>query len=131
MFISGSNLLECLNPAEEPLNNTGFLVEFWIESEWPASFRMFPGSPVHRDVALDPSFSVVLANLPGSVGCICGDEHGVILHITNLKCFEGWFVNLVSWALDGENSTAQWGAIPIDQSTQFIPVHLLVAIIAG
>jgi len=94
VFISGSNLLECLNPTEEPLNGTALLVEFRIKPEWPPSFRMSPGSPVRRDIALDPSFSVVLPNLPGSVGCICGDDRGVILYLRNLKYFEGWFVKL-------------------------------------
>jgi len=91
-FISGSDLLKCLNPAEEPFNGTALLVEFRIEPEWPPSFRMSPGSPVDRDIAFDSSFPVVLANLPGIVGCICGDDRGAILNIGNLKYFEGWFV---------------------------------------
>ncbi len=35
---------------------------------------VYPGSRVGRDVALDPSFSVVLADLLGIVGCIRQDD---------------------------------------------------------
>ena len=53
---------------------------------------MFPRSPVDRDVAFDSPFPVVLANLPGIVGCICGDDPRTIWYFGNLKCFEGWFI---------------------------------------
>jgi len=54
---------------------------------------VFPGSPVDRDIALDSSVPVVLMNLPGIVDCICGDDRRAILHIGNIKCFEGWFID--------------------------------------
>jgi hypothetical protein len=102
-LVSWNDLLERLNPTEEPFNGTAVLVEFRIEPEWPPSFRLSPGSPVDRDVALNPLFLVVLANLPGIVGCICRDDRGMILHLRNLKY----------------------------QSTQFVPLDLFIAIIAG
>ncbi len=79
-LISGNNLLKCLNPAEEPFDGIALFVEFRIEPEWPSLFRMSPGSPVDRDIALDPLFTVVLTNFLGIVGCICGDDPG-----TNLR----------------------------------------------
>jgi hypothetical protein len=91
-LVAWNNLLKCLNPTEEPLNGTALLVEFRIEPEWPPSFRMSSGSPVDRDIALDSSFPVVLTNLPGIVGRICGDDREAILNLGNLKCFESWFV---------------------------------------
>jgi hypothetical protein len=91
-LLAWNNLLKCLNPTEEPLNGTALLVELRIEPEWPPSFWMSSGSSVDRDIALDSSFLVVLANLPGIVGCICGDDRGAILNIGNLKCFEGWLL---------------------------------------
>ena len=69
-FKSGSNLLERLYPAEESFDGTALFVEFRIEPEWPSSLGVRPGSWVDRDVALDPSFPVALANLPGIVGRI-------------------------------------------------------------
>jgi hypothetical protein len=73
-LVSGSNLLERLDPTEEPLYRTALLVKFWIKPEWPSSFRIFSRSPVDRDVALDSPFPVVLANFSGIVGRICGDD---------------------------------------------------------
>jgi hypothetical protein len=91
-LVPWNNLLKRLNPAEEPFYRTAFFIEFWIEPEWPPAFRLFPGSPIDRDVALDPSFPVVLTNFSGIVGRICGDDHRTIRHLRNLKCFEGWLV---------------------------------------
>ena len=134
MFISlvtWYNLLKRLNPAEEPFNGTALFVEFRIEPEWPPSFRMFPGSLVDRDIALDPSFLVVLANLPGIVGCICRDDRGVILHLRNLECFERWFIEPRIMGIGGCNCAGKWESVPIDQDTQLVPVYLFIAIIAG
>jgi len=91
-LVSGSDLLERLNPTEEPFYGTALFIEFWIKPEWPPSFRLFPGSLVDRDIGLDSSFPVVLANSPGIIGRICGDNDGTIRHLGNLKCFEGWLV---------------------------------------
>jgi len=129
-LVSWNNLLKCLYPAEEPLYCAAFFVEFQIKPEWPSSFRLFPGSSIDRDITLDPSFPVVLSNFPGIVGCICGDDPGTNLHLRNLKCFEGWFVETgivdICWC----NRAGKREAVPIDQSTQFVPVYLLIAIIA-
>ena len=129
-LVSWNNLLKCLYPAEEPLYCAAFFVEFQIKPEWPYSFRLFPGSSIDRDITLDPSFPVVLSNFPGIVGCICGDDPGTNLHLRNLKCFEGWFVETgivdICWC----NRAGKREAVPIDQSTQFVPVYLLIAIIA-
>lgn len=65
-LVPGNNLLKCFNPAEEPFYRTALLVEFWIKPDRPPTFRMFPGSLVNRDIAPDPSFPVVLSDLPGS-----------------------------------------------------------------
>ena len=68
MFISlvaWNNLLERLNPAEEPFNGTALLVEFQIEPDRSSPFWMFPGSPVNRNVGLESSFPVVLTNFSG------------------------------------------------------------------
>jgi hypothetical protein len=59
-LVSGSDLLERLNPAEEPFNDSAFFVEFGIEPEWSPSFWMSPGSPVYRDIALDGNVSDLL-----------------------------------------------------------------------
>ncbi len=91
-FKPWSNLLERLNPAEEPLDGTALLVEFRIEPAWPSSFRMSPGSPVDRDIAPDSPVPVVLTNLPGIVGRICRDDRGMILNTRNCECFERWFI---------------------------------------
>jgi hypothetical protein len=130
-LVPWNNLLKRFNPAEEPLYRTALLVEFWIEPEWPPSFRLFPGSPIDRDVALDPSFPVVLTNFSGIVGHICGDDHRTIWHLRNLKCFEGWLVVPGIMDIFRCNRAGKRETVPIDQSTQFIPVYLFIAIIAG
>lgn len=91
-FKPGSNLLERLYQAEEPFGGTALLVEFRIEPAWPSSLRVRPGSWVDRDVALDPSFPIVLANLPRIVGRIGCYDRGVILNIRHCKCFECWSI---------------------------------------
>jgi len=129
-LVSWNNLLKCFNPAEEPLYYIALLIEFRIEPEWSSSFRMFPGSPVDRDIALGPSFSVVLTNFPGIIGCICGDDRGMILHLRNLKCFEGWLVEPGIMDIRRGNGADKRKTVPIDQSAQFVPVYLFIAIIA-
>jgi len=130
-LVSGNNLLECLNPTEEPFDGTALLVEFWIKPEWPSSLRVFPGSPVDRDVALDSSFPVVLANFPGIVGCICGDDRGTILDFGNLECFEGRFIKPGIMDIGRGNGASKGETIPINQNTQLVPLYRLIAIIAG
>jgi len=128
---TGNDLLECLNPTEESFYRTALLVEFWIKPHWPPSLWMSPGSPVDRDVALDSSFPVVLTNLPGIVGCICGDDRRAILHSGNLKCFEGWFIEPGIMDICRYNRKGEGDTVPINQSTQFVPLYLFIAIIAG
>jgi hypothetical protein len=41
-FKPWSNLLERLDPAEEPFDGTAHFVEFRIEPEWPSSLWMYP-----------------------------------------------------------------------------------------
>jgi len=91
-LVAGSDLLKRFNPAEEPLYCTALFIEFWIKPDRSPASRLFPGSPVDRDIALDSSFPVVLANFPGIIGRICGDNDGTFLHLGNLKRFEGWLV---------------------------------------
>jgi len=134
MFISlvpWNDLLKRFNPAEEPLYCTALLVEFRIKPEWPPAFRLFPGSLVDRDIGLDSSFPVVLANPPGIIGRICGDNDGTIRHLGNLKCFEGWLVEPGIMDICRGNCAGKGEPVPIDQSTQFVPVYLFIAIIAG
>jgi len=130
-LISWNNLLKRFNPTEEPFYRTALLVEFWIKPDWSPAFRIFPGSPIDRDIALDPSFPVVLSDFLGIVGCICGDDPGMILHFRNLKCFEGWFIKPGIVDLCWGNCAGKWETVPIDQSAQFVPVYLFIAIIAG
>jgi len=92
---------------------------------------MFPGSPVDRNIGLDPSFLVVLSNLPGIIGCICGDDLRVILNAGNHKCFEGWLVEPGIMDICRCNRAGEGEAVPIDQSTQFVPVYLFIAVIAS
>jgi hypothetical protein len=129
-FVSWDNLLKRFNPTEEPLYRTALLVEFWIKPEWPSSLRIFPGSPIDRDIALDSSFSVVLSDFPGIVGCICGDDPGTNLHLRNLKRFEGWFIKPGIMDICRCNRAGKRETVPIDQSTQLIPVYLFITIIA-
>ena len=134
MFISlvaWNNLLKRLNPAEEPLYCTALLVEFRIELDRSPPLRLFPGSLFDRNIGLDPSFPVVLTNLPGIVGCICGDDLRAILSAGNLKCFEGWLVEPGIMDVGRGNCAGEGETVPIDQSTQFVPVHLFIAVIAG
>ena len=49
------NLLQHLNPAEEPFSDTVLLVVLWIKSGWASSLGVFPGSPVDRDITFNPS----------------------------------------------------------------------------
>jgi hypothetical protein len=130
-LISWNDLLKRLNPAEEPLYRTALLVEFWVKPEWPFSLWISPGSPVDRDAALDPSFSVVLANFPDIVGCICGDDLRANLNSGNLKCFEGWLVEPGIMDVGRRNCANKRETVPNDQSTQLVPVHLVIAIIAS
>lgn len=130
-FKPGSNLLECLNPTEEPFNGTAFLVEVQIEPEWSHSFRISPGSPIDRDIALDPSFPVVLTNIPSILGCNCSDDRGTSLDLWHLKCFEGWFIEPGIMGVGRCNRAGKRETIPIDQNTQLVPLYLLMAIIVG
>ena len=134
MFISlvtWNNLLKRFNPAEKPLYCTALFIEFWIKPDGSPAFRLFPRSPIDRDIALDPSFPVVLANFPGIIGRICGDNDGTIRHLGNLKCFERWLVELGIMDICRGNCAGKGKTVPIDQSTQFVPVYLFIAIIAG
>ena len=90
-----------------------------------------PGSPVDQDVALNSSFPVVLMNLPSIVGCICGDNQRMILHIRDLKRFERRFIEPGIMDICWCNRAGKEGTIPIDKSTQLVPLYLLIAIIAG
>jgi hypothetical protein len=129
-LVSWNNLLKRFNPAEEPFYRTAPLVEFPIKPDWPPSFRLFPRSPVDRDIALDPSPSVVLSDLPGIVGRICGNDPGMNLHFRNLKCFKRWLVEAGIVDICRCNCAGKGEAVPIDQSTQLVPVYLFIAIIA-
>jgi hypothetical protein len=134
MFISlvaWNNHLKRLNPAEEPFNGAALLLEFRIEPDRSSAFWMFLGSPVDRNIGLDPSVPVVLTNLPGIVGCICGDDRRANLNAGNLKCFEGWLVEPGIMDVGRGNCAGEGETVPIDQSTQFVPVHLVIAVIAG
>jgi len=130
-LVTWNNLLKRFNPAEKPLYCTALFIEFWIKPARSPAFRLFPGSPIDRDIALDSSFPVVLANFPGIIGCICGDNDGTIRHLGNLKCFESWLVEPGIMGICRCNRAGKREAVPIDQSTQFIPVYLFIAIIAG
>jgi len=130
-LVPGNDLLKCLNATEESFYRTALLVEFWIEPECPSSLWISPGSPVGRDITLDPPFSVVLTNFPGIVGCICGDDRRAILHLGNLKCFEGWLVEPGIMDICRCDRAGKRETVPIDQSTQLVPVYLFIAIIAG
>ncbi len=129
-LVSGNNLLKCFNPAEEPLDGTALFVEFRIEPDLSPVFRMFSGSPIDQDIALDLSFSVVLSDLPGIIGCICGDDRGAFLHPGNLKRFGGWLVEPRIMDVCRGNCADKRKAVPIDQSTQFVSVYLFIVIIA-
>ena len=134
MFISlvtWHNLLKRFNPAEEPLYCTALFIEFWIKPDRSPAFRLFPGSPIDGDIALDSSFPIVLTNFPGIIGRICGDNDGTIQHLGNLKCFEGWLVEPGIMDICREDGAGKGKTVPIDQSTQFVPFYLFIAIIAG
>jgi len=73
-FISRNNLLERLDPAEEPFNSPSFFIQYRIEPARSSPLRVYPGSRVGRDVAFDLSFPVVLADHLGIVGCIRRDD---------------------------------------------------------
>ena len=130
-LISRNNLLKRFNPAEEPLYRTALLVEFWIKPYGPPSFRVFPRSPVDRNIAPNSPVTVILTNLPGIIGRICGDDRGTNWHLGNLKSFEGWLVEPGIMGICRCNRTGKREAVPIDQSTEFVPLYLFIAIIAG
>ena len=129
-FVSRDNFLKRFNPAEEPFDGTALLVKYRIEPERPFSSLSPPRSPVDRDIALDPSFPVVLTNLAGIVGRICGDDRRMILGIGNLKCFESWLVEPGIMDVRRGNCADKRKTVPIDQSAQFVPVYLFIAIIS-
>ena len=122
MFISlvpWNDLLERLNPTEDPFSRTALLVEFQIEPAWLSSLRVFPGSPV------------VLTNFPGIVGCICGDDCRTLLHFGSLKRFEGWHVGPLIMDICRCNHAGKGETSPINQGTQFVPFYFLIAIITS
>jgi len=123
-------LLKRFNPAEKPFYRTVLLVEFRIEPERSSAFRMFPGSPVYRNITFDSSFPVVLTNFQDIVGCICGDDPVMIRHFGDLKCFESWLVEPGIMDICRGNYADKREPVPIDQSTQLVPVYLFIAIIA-
>jgi hypothetical protein len=130
-LISRNNLLKCFNPAGEPLDCTALFVEFRIEPDWSPALRMFPGSPVGRNITLHSSFAGVFSDIPCIIGCIDGDVRGTFLHLGNLKCLEGWLVEPRIMDICGCNRAGKGETIPIDQSTQFVPLYLFIVIIAG
>ena len=130
-FISRNNLLERLDPAEEPFNSPSFFIQYRIEPAWSSPLRVYPGSRVGRDVALDPSFPVVLADLLGIVGCIRRDDRGMNLHLRNRKRFNGWFIKLGIVDVCREDRTGKGETAPINQSAQLVPFYFLIAIITG
>ena len=130
-LISWNNLLKRFNPAEEPLYRVAFFVEFWIEPDWPSSLRIFPGSPVDRDIALNSPVPIVLTNFPGIVGRICGDDREANRDLRNPKCLKGWFVELGTMDIGRRNRADKRETVSIDQSTQFVPVYFFIAIIAS
>ncbi len=130
-FISWINLLKHLNPDEEPFNRTPFFIQYRIEPAWPSPLRVYPGFWVCRDVALDPSFPVVLADLLGIVGCIRRDDRGMILNLRNRKRFKGWLVESGFVDIFREDGANKRKTVPIDQSTQPVPFYFLIVIITG
>ena len=117
-LISWSNLLKRLNPAEEPFNGTALLVEFRIKPDRSSPLRMFPGSLVDWNIGPDPSFLVVLTNLPGIVGCICGDDRRANLNSGNHGRWQGKLCKQGGDRSDRPEHPA-------------VPVHLVIAVIAG
>lgn len=78
------------------------------------------GTSVHRNIALDPSFLVVLAGFSGIVGGICGDNLEMIRNTRNLECFHRWFIQLGFMDIRWGNSACEREAIPINESTDLI-----------
>lgn len=120
----GTIFFKRFNPAEESLYRTALFIEFRIKPEWSSSFRLFPGSLVDRNVALGSPFPVVLADFPGIVGRICGDDPGTIQYLGNLKRFEGWLVKPGIMDIFRGNCAGKGKTVPIDQNIKFIPVYL-------
>lgn len=130
-LISRNNLLECLNPAEEPFHCIALLLYLWIEPCWSSSLRVFPVTPIDRDIAPDPSVPVVLTNFPGIIGRICRDDRWSLPRSGNLKCFDSRCVEMGIVGICRGNDTCKGGTVLIDQCTQLTAVYLFTAIIAG
>jgi len=116
-LVTWNNLLERLNPAVEPFNSPSFFIQYRIEPAWPSPLRVCPGSRVGRDIPPDPSSLVVLTDLLGIVGCICGDDRGMHLHLQNRKRFNSWFIELGIMDICREDGAGKRKTVPIDQST--------------
>ena len=53
------------------------------------------------------------------------------LHIGNLKCFKDWFVKPGIMDIGRRNRAGKGETMPIDQSTQLVPLYLPIAIITS
>lgn len=89
-FLSGNELLEGLDPTEESLYRPRFLVEVSIKPERSPVLRMILALRIHRNIARDPSFSRVLPDLPGIVGCIGRNHCWLLGRARNLECCNRW-----------------------------------------
>ncbi len=54
----------------------------------------------------------------------------MIRHFGDLKCFESWLVEPGIMDICRGNCADKRESVPIDQSTQLVPVYLFIAIIA-
>ncbi|MBA7483592.1 hypothetical protein ES707_19108 [subsurface metagenome] len=130
-LVAWNDLLKRFNPTEEPFHRGALFVYLRIELYWSSPLWVFPVSPVDRDIAPDSPVPVVLSNLPGIVSRICRDDHWLLLRSGNLKCFDGWCVELGIVSICRGKGTGKGETVLIDQSTQLTPVYLFIAIIAG
>ena len=90
---------------------------------------MYSGSWVGRDIALDSSFPVVLADLLGIISCICEDDCRMNLYLWNCKRFECWFVELGIVDICRCNGAGERKAVSLNLSAQLAPFYFLRVII--
>lgn len=123
----GERLLECLDHLKNPQWR---LASYTIPDQTRTVFLLWilPRSTVHRDIALDPSFPVVMPDIPEIASCIHRDYRGVILNARNLDRFHGWFRELRIMDIGRGNSTGKWRTSLINQNAEFTPVYLLILI---
>ncbi|MDI6720217.1 MAG: hypothetical protein QMD46_11460 [Methanomicrobiales archaeon] len=128
-FVSGNDHLEGLDLSEKPFYSAPSLIEFLIQLIRSLPLGIFPVSRIDPDVALYTPVPVIAADDMRFVGRIRGDDPRLLISARNLEGFHRWFIEERIVGVRWSNYSGYGATVLINQSTEFVPVPLLVAIV--